>query len=123
MNLVDSSGWLEFFSNTPNAKNFTPIILDVPKLIVPTIVLYEVFKKILIEFDENKALVAIGHMKLGNVVSIGEDIAINAAKISFDHKMPMADSIIYALALTYNATVYTQDVHFKNLKNVKFFKK
>jgi toxin FitB len=123
MNLVDTSGWLEYFAESENSVHFESAIQDVSKLIVPVIVLYEVFKKIVADYDENRALVAIGHMKLGKVVEISEDIAIYAAKISLEKKLPMADSLIYATATRYNAIVYTQDEHFLKLPSVKYFKK
>ena len=123
MNLVDTSGWLEYFAESDNASNYESAILNTAKLLVPTIVIYEVFKKILLDFDENKALIAIGHMKLGKIISIDEEIAVYAAKVSTEKKLPMADSIIYAVASRYNAVIYTQDDHFSKLMNVKFFKK
>lgn len=123
MNLVDTSGWLEYFSESINAANYEKAIGQVEKLIVPSIVLYEVFKKIANEFDEDKALIAIAHMKLAKVIDLNESIAIYAAKVSIEKKIPMADSIIYATAEIYNATIYTQDEHFSKLPNVKYFKK
>ena len=123
MNLVDTSGWLEYFAGSINAKHYEKAIVDTENLLVPAIVLYEVFKKVLADFDENKALVAVGHMKAGTIAGIDEDIAVNAAKISFEKKLPMADSLIYATALKYNATIYTQDTHFEKLKFVTYFKK
>jgi len=123
MNLVDTSGWLEYFAETNNAINYEKVITQTEKLIVPTIIIYEVFKKISHEYDENKALIAIAHMKLGKVINLDETISINAAKISIEKKLPMADSIIYASAEMFGATVYTQDEHFAKLPNVKYFKK
>jgi len=123
MNLVDTSGWLEYFAETDNAVNYEKVISQVDKLIVPTIILYEVFKKIANDFDEDKALIAIAHMKLATVVELKEEIAIYAAKVSIEKKLPMADSIIYATAEIYGAVVYTQDEHFSKLPNVKYFKK
>jgi toxin FitB len=123
MNVVDTSGWLEFFADSVNAKNFIHPISAIDSLIVPAIVIYEVFKKISRDFDEDKALIAIAHMKQAKVVDMDETIAIHAAKISNEKKIPMADSIIYATATIYNATVYTQDDDFKELKGVKYFAK
>lgn len=123
MNLVDTSGWLEYFAESENADNFESAIEDVSKLIVPVIVLYEVFKKIAADYDEDRALLAIGHMKIGIVAAISEDIAINAAKISLEKRIPLADSMIYATATRYNAIIYTQDEHFSKLSKVKYFKK
>ena len=123
MNLVDTSGWLEYFSESENSFNYEKVIAQVDKLIVPSVVIYEVFKKITIEFDENKALIAIAHMKMAKVVDLTETIAIYAAKISIEKKIPMADSIIFATAEIYDATIYTQDQHFSALPNVRYFKK
>ncbi len=123
MNLVDTCGWLEYIADSVNAGNFEKAILDVDNLIVPTIVIYEVFKKILNEYDEDKALTITAHMKLGRVVDFDESTAIYAAKISSEKKLAMADSIIYATAERNGAILYTQDDHFSKLKNVKYFKK
>ena len=91
MNVVDTSGWLEYFAETKNAVNYEKAINETDRLIVPAIVLYEVFKKVSMEYDENRALVAIAHMKLGRVVAIDETIAINGARISMEKKIPMAE--------------------------------
>jgi predicted nucleic acid-binding protein len=123
MNLVDTSGWLEYIADSINSVNYEKAIVNIEELIVPTIVLYEVFKKILNDHNEDKALLVTAHMKLGCVVELDESIAINAAKISSEKKLPMADSIIYATAERFNAVIYTQDDHFSTLNNVKYFKK
>ncbi len=121
--IVDTCGWLEFFAESKNAKNFEKQILDTENLLVPTIVLYEVFKKICLDYDEDKALVAVAHIKQGKVIEVSENIAIYAAKISTEKKLPMADAIIYATGLMYQATIYTQDNHFEKLNGVKYFNK
>lgn len=121
--IVDTCGWLEYFAQTKNARNFEKQILDVDNLLVPTIVIYEIFKKISLEFDEDKALMAIAHMKLGKVVDITEPISIYAAKLSLEKKLPMADALIYATGLIFEAEIYTQDNHFEKLTGVKYFKK
>ncbi len=123
MNLVDTCGWLEYIADSVNAVNFEKAILNIEELIVPTIVIYEVFKKIVNDYDEDKALMITAHMKLGKVVEFDEATAIYAAKISSEKKLAMADSIIYATAERHGAVVYTQDDHFSKLKNVKYFKK
>ncbi len=123
MNLVDSSGWLEYFANGKNAKFFAPVIEDTKKLIVSTINLYEIFKKILKEKDENSALQAIALMQQAKVVEVNTSIAISAAKISYDKNIPMVDSLIYTTARFFNAIVWTQDSDFKDLDGVKFIKK
>jgi predicted nucleic acid-binding protein len=123
MNLVDSSGWLEFFSDSKNAETFAPAIKNTKELIVSTINLYEVYKKILIERDEKSALEAIGIMQQAKVIDINSSISIEAAKISFQLKIPMADSLIYITAKQNDAVVWTQDYDFKDLDNVKFVRK
>jgi predicted nucleic acid-binding protein len=123
MNIVDSSCWLEFFSGSTVGDKVSSIIVNTKELLVPSITLYEVFKKILIEIDEDNALLAVAHMKQGNVVELDSDLAINAAKIGKDYQLALADSIIYAVTRKYNAILWTQDKHFKNLDNVKYFEK
>ncbi|MDI7220646.1 type II toxin-antitoxin system VapC family toxin [Leptospira santarosai] len=123
MNIVDSSGWLEYFSGTKRSGLFSEAIEKTDKRIVPTISLYEVFKKIYLERDENSALRAIAHMQQGTVIDLDASISIFAAKLSRDRKIPMADSIILATALKYKATLWTQDEDFIGLDRVKYFPK
>lgn len=123
MNLVDSSGWIEYFIESSNADFFAPLIEDTKSLIVPSISLYEVFKKLLIETDEATALQAISQMQLGKVIVLDEPLALCAARISFDLKLALADSIILATARLFKATFYTQDEHFANIPDVKFIGK
>ncbi|MDD3982272.1 MAG: type II toxin-antitoxin system VapC family toxin, partial [Spirochaetales bacterium] len=99
------------------------IIEDTGRLLVPSITIYEVFKKLLVELDEDKAIFAIAHMKQGHVVDLDTDLAIFSAKVGKDYKLAMADSIIYAITKKYNALLWTQDKHFKDLKSVRYFKK
>ena len=123
MNVVDSSGWIEYFINGGNANFFNSPIRDTDNLLVPTICLYEVFKRILFELGEDEALQVTGIMSLGKVVELNRDIAIHAANISLELKLAMADSIILATARAYNATLWTQDEHFKGLEGVKYIEK
>ena len=123
MNIVDSSGWLEYFSGGSNAEHFLSPLQEPSSLIVPTITIYEVFKVVLREVGENEALQAIAAMQKGTVVELTASIAMNAAKISMQNNLPMADSIIYATAISHNCIIWTQDADFKNLKRVKFFPK
>ena len=123
MNIVDTSAWLEYFSDSGNAKHFSSAIENTNRLVVPSICLYEVFKKILQERDEDSALQAIGLMNQGQVIPLDTPLALAAAKISADLKIPMADSIVLATARSVNGTVWTQDADFKGLPNVKFFPK
>lgn len=123
MNVVDSCGWLEYFSNGPNAAKFTQPLLDTTSLIVPTLCMYEVFKVALREKGEDAALQAVAVMKQGRVVGLTTSLAIQAAKTSFDLKMPMADAIILTTARAYQAIVWTQDDDFSGLSDVKYFSK
>lgn len=123
MNLVDSSGWLEYFADGKNAKNFAAPIQDTKNLIVSAINIYEVFKKVLFQTDENSALQAIAIMQQATVVDVDSQIGIEAAKISTEYSVPMADSIIIATARSHNATIWTQDADFKDFENIKYFKK
>ena len=120
MNLVDTSGWIEYFFGESNASYFTPPIEKTDYLVVPVICLYEVFKKVNIVADEARALQAVAQMKQGSVVDITEDVALSAALISMKHKLPMADSLIYATARAHGATLWTQDDHFSDLPGVKY---
>jgi len=123
MNIVDSSGWIEYFAEGGNADFFTAPIRDVERLIVPTICIYEVFKRLLAERDEDSALLSVGLMSHGREVELDRNIAIEAAQISRELKLAMADSIILATARANNATLWTQDAHFKGLEGVKYIEK
>jgi len=120
MNIVDSSAWLEYFANGPNASFFATAIEQTDKLLVPSLTLYEVFKRILQQSDEGHALQAVAAMQQGTVVDLDGRIALDAARISFNSKLPMADSIILATARAYSATIWTQDADFKGLPGVKY---
>lgn len=123
MNIVDSSGWLEYFAEGGNADFFAPAIEDTKNLLVPVICLYEVFKKLLQQSGLNEAQVHVSDMKQGKVVEIDESLALSAAKLSADLKLPMADSLILATARANNAVLWTQDEHFKDLDGVKYIEK
>ena len=123
MNLVDSSGWLEFFADGPNASFFSTPLKKVDELVVPTISIYEVFKTVLRQRDESAGLQAVALMKQGQIIDLTINISMKAAKLSLEHKIPMADSIILATGRLYQATVWTQDVDFKGLNDVQFIRK
>jgi predicted nucleic acid-binding protein len=123
MNLVDSSGWIEYATGQKNASFFDRAINDLENLLVPTVCLYEVFKRVFREFGEERALEVAGLMTLGQVIDLDRQKAISAAQISLEFKLAMADSIILATARGENATLWTQDEHFKNLPDVKYIDK
>ena len=121
MNLVDSSGWIEYFSDGKNAGFFAgPILNEKVPLIIPTIILYEVFKKILNERGEETALQIIAQLDRFQTVPLDETLALEAARISHEMKISMADSVIWATALRFNATLWTADEHFKPFPDVKY---
>jgi len=121
MNIVDSSGWLAYFADEPNAKHFLAPLNDPALLVVPTITIYEVFKVILRESSENDALQAAVAMQKGTVVEMNVSLAIAASKLGLEYNLPMADSIILATAQKYKATIWTQYADFKNISSVKYF--
>ena len=123
MNIVDSSAWLEYFADSVNANNFKKAIEDVNNLLVPSISMYEVYKCVYKQRGMDTATTAIGVMNQAQVVDLSTTISLTAATYSLNYKLPMADSIIYATAQLHDATVWTQDADFKNLPNVKYFKK
>lgn len=121
MNIVDSSAWLAFFADESNAKHFQTPLSDAAALIVPTITIYEVFKVVLRESGEDAALKAAMAMHKGTIIALTVPLALAAAKLSLAHHLPMADGIILATAREFKAVIWTQDVDFKNIKNVKYF--
>jgi predicted nucleic acid-binding protein len=123
MNIVDSSFWLEYFAGTDSGNIVSDTIENTNDLIIPSITLYEVFKKLLLETTENDALFCIAHMKQGNVINLNDELALLASKTSIEFKLPMADSIIYATTLKYNCILWTQDRHFSSLNFVHYFEK
>ena len=123
MNVVDSSAWLEYFADGPNAETFSKPLQETEALLVPTICLYEVFKLVLRQRGESAALSAIALMRQGRVVDLTERIALLAADLSLQTKLPMADSIILATARMHDAHIWTQDSDFDGLNDVTFVAK
>lgn len=120
MNIVDSSGWLEFFTDGPNADFFSTPIQESDNLLVPTISVFDVFKRVLQQKGETDALRAIAFMQTGQVVDLSTPLALHAAKLSCELKIPMADSIMLAMAHEFNALLYTQDSDFEGMEGVRF---
>ena len=123
MNIVDSSGWLAYFADEPNAKHFLAPLSDSALLIVPTVTIYEVFKVVVREVSENEALQVVVAMQKGRVVDLSATLAIAASRLSLEYQLPMADSIILATAQEFKAIIWTQDSDFKNISKVKYFHK
>jgi toxin FitB len=123
LNVVDSSGWLEYFADGPNAAYFAAAIESTRELVVPTLSLYEVFKRVLQQRGEEQALQAIALMRQGQIAELTAPISLAAAKISIKHRLPMADSIMFATAQSWSATFWTQDADFKDVTGVKYVAK
>lgn len=122
-NVVDSSAWLEYFADAPNAGQFAGAIEDVERLIVPSIAVLEVFKRVLEQRGEDAALQAAALMRQGDIIDLDADLAVEAARLGSQHKLPLADSVILAAARARGAVLWTQDADFKGLENVRYFPK
>lgn len=123
MNVVDSSAWLEYFADGPNAANFAKPIEATRSLIVPTLSLFEVFKRVSQQRSEDEALRAIAVMEQGRIVDLDRATALEAARISIKHRVAMADSIMLAIALRHRATLWTQDAVFEGLPSIQYYAK
>jgi predicted nucleic acid-binding protein len=123
MNIVDSSGWMEYFIGGENADFFATAIEDTENLVVPVICVYEVFKRILQQQGIDVAELRIADLYKGKLVDLTPPLALSAAQISVELKLPMADSLILAMARDAHATLWTQDEHFKDIPGVEFIAK
>ncbi len=123
MNVVDSSGWLEYLADDSNASFFAPSIEDQVRLIVPSLSIYEVFKRVLQQRSEGEALQAVAAMQQGFVVDLSTSLSLSAARLTIDHSLPLADSVMLATALAFEATLWTQDADFEGLQDVRYIAK
>ena len=123
MNVVDSSGWLEYFGNGANAEVFAKPIEALGELLVPAITITEVFKRILQQRTEHAALQAATQMSQGRVIALDASLAMTAARLGVSLKLPLADSIILATARAHAAILWTQDDDFQNLPGVRYIPK
>lgn len=120
MNVVDSSAWLEYFADGPNAAEFAEVIADIEELVVPSITVFEVFKRIRVQRDLASALYAVAQMQRGRVVEFDADLAVAAAELSAETGLPLAGSIVLATARGEEATLWTQDAGFEGLEGVEY---
>ena len=120
MNVVDSSGWLEYFAGGPNAGFSSEPVEALDELLVPTLSLYEVFKRVLQQRGESEALQAVAFMRSGTVLDLTGTIALHAARFSVDLHLPMADSVMLASARENDATLWTQDSDFEGIEGVRY---
>jgi len=123
MNIVDSSGWLEYFAEGPNATEFARPIEATSSLIVPSLSLIEVFKRVCQQRDEGEALRVVAVMEQGQVIDLDRAIALEAARLSLVHGIAMADAVMLATAHRFNATLWTQDADFDGLEGARFIAK
>lgn len=123
MNIVDSSGWIEYFSDGENAAFFADAIEDRGALLTPVICIYEVFKKVLQHDGQAMAEYRAADLMKGEVINLTAELAMSAAMLGAELKLPMADAFLYAMAREYQATLWTQDEHFKGLPGVQFIEK
>lgn len=123
MNVIDSSAWLSYFASDDNSAVFAEPIENLSKLLVPSITITEVFKNVLRQRGEEAALIVTAHMEQGKVIPLNSDLAKDAAKFGVLHKLPLADSIIFATAQRFSAAIWTQDSDFEGLANVKYISK
>jgi len=123
MNVVDSSCWLEYLMDTEIGAAVASVIENPGELIVPTITLYEVYKKLLVEKSEEYALDVVSYMQTGTIIELNAGLSLSAAQINRKFKLPMADSIIYATSLRYSAVIFSCDKHFKDIPGIRCFPK
>ena len=123
MNVIDSSGWLEYLADGTNASFFAPAIEDQARLVVPSLSIYEVFKRVVQQRTEGLAFQAVAAMQQGLVVDLSTTLSLSAARLSIDHSLPLADSVMLATARAYEATLWTQDADFEGLEDVRYVAK
>jgi predicted nucleic acid-binding protein len=123
MNVVDSSAWLSYFASDDNSEVFAKPIEELSELLVPSITITEVFKSVLRQRGEEAALIVTAHMELGKVIPLDSELAKDAARFGVLHKLPLADSIIFATAQKFSALIWTQDSDFEGLVNVRYIPK
>lgn len=120
MNVVDSSAWLEYFADGPNADYFAPAIEPTDELIVPTITLFEVFRRVLEQRGHDDALQAAAAMQQGRLADLDASLALFAAQLGHELRLPLADAVILATARRHDAVLWTQDADFRGLPGVNY---
>ena len=120
MKLVDSSGWMQYFMNGPLIEAYVPYLKNLEDVCTPTVVLYEVYKKLKAHLGENQALWAVAQIKKTNIIPLTESIALKGSDVSLEYKLPMNDSLIYATALSTKSELVTSDSDFEKLPGVRY---
>ena len=121
MTLVDSSGWIEYFTNGPLADEFAPYLEDLPEVVTPTIVIFEVFRVIRRQRSEEEAIEAVAQMQKTSVVNLDQFIALTAANVSIEYGLAMADAIVFATAQVQDIQLVTADSDFEGLSGARVF--
>lgn len=119
MILVDSSGWIEYFTDGPLADEFAPYLEDLAEVVTPTVVIFEVYRVIRRQRSEEEAMAAVAQMQKTSVVDLDQFLALSAADVSIAHRLAMADAIVYATALSGDIAMVTADAHFQGLDNAR----
>lgn len=123
MIVVDSSGWVEFFTDGAVANEYAFRLRNLPSVVTPMIVVYEVYKRLKRELGEDDALIAVSAMQRSRVVPITQTIALAAADLSLQHGLAMADAMILATADEYGAELVTSDRDFEQIERVTYLPK
>jgi toxin FitB len=123
MNVVDSSGWIEYFFDSTRADLFASAIEDVTKLLVPVVSIFEVHKVLSRKLPAGAVLSCLDVMRQGRVLDLTDRRAVAAADITAKHKLAMADAVMYSMAREFDGTLWTQNVNYEGLVGVKFFAK
>src|SRR5437016_2184670 len=123
LNVVDSSAWLAYLADEPGADRFSGVIEEIDQLVVPVVCILEVFKVLARQRGVDDALQAAALMQQVRVIDLDANLALVAAKAALDHNLPLADSMVYATAMTVDAIVWTQDDDFEDLPDVRYFPK
>jgi len=123
MIIIDSSLWIEYFENNDYKDLLNSLLNEPTKIIVPTIIITEVYKKLLLVKDSDTAKIYISQFRSFIIIENDYDIALQSSELGIKYKLPLADSIIYATAMKYNSEIYTLDKHFEGLPNVQYFEK
>jgi predicted nucleic acid-binding protein len=118
--VIDSCGWVERFAGSPFGDLYGPAMQELEAMLVPAVCLTEVFRALAREAGEQAALAAVAVMRQAVVVALDGDLAIEAARLGLAHRLPLADSIIYATAQRHGAELWTHDAHFRGLPDVRF---
>jgi predicted nucleic acid-binding protein len=123
LHVVDSSGWIEYFTDSPNADEFAAVIEEPEHLRVPSLSILEVFKWVLRERGEDAAIQVTAVMQQAEIIDLDATLALRAAKLALAHQLPLADSVMYATARAFGAMLWTQEADFETLPGVRYLPK